>query len=1115
MRSLSESTKKINVTKKEDENKLLDTLNNLQTRMDQADAAISDLQNEVNSQTLDKDLVTADVLNATTANAGNINATNASIDEAYISHLDSDLTEAVEVRSHKVIASEKTTSPVFEGNEATIGDLTVTGTASIANIEFGDLSAEDITADDIVSQSISNENTTTTKDLVVTDGATLNEMTANEATITEADISEADISDANITDSKITNIDDNVVLQNRYIIFDKNYVDINQVVSETDFVVIEVPIFSAGDYRLLYANPVTNEIYFSMVINNTYDNCYFSYYKGEDPKYLDQVAIKDMKLYIKTWVAGRLYYHSDSFNTKLPTNSYGDWPIDLNTLDYPLFNATRRRATVYTNYVNIGMNDAEFGSGVLSLYNTDDYNRVATYDNPAEYDPNNDKIAYFYLPDQSVNIGDNVKFGWVEANVVKGDDFIDTYIQDNQYLIKRNGTTELTRESPVDNTVDETLLNRTGDHLITERSIANWNGQTNRQYTPPPVHQEWTSNNIVGFTEGSSGTTADKVVTLSDNIQYAWRGDDSHIPTSSDSLDDVVADTNTSYIAPVYRDNIPESYDMVLKSVSAINYFIGVYRPIYDNNNNVAYFVDPALPEIPYSIDSSVMIQNIIDAYNTAGISNIFVAFVTNIYSGWFMCTACFGEDDIGEIKASIENDNNHVFTENVDITDRWSTTSSVKTFYYDDFYVSDLVYKVNGGTQPDVDPDIGNNYTIIPTNAEQVTKNRTEFTYETPYIPAQYSSSITHVGKIEEGEWDAGDVVAPNIAATNNLYVDNDVDIIGDVAIGGDLNVAGTITTVHSEEVTTKENTIELREGATTGLVPGDVSGLIINNYDGDNSDSGILLDSEGTLRIGDLNSLEPVATRAESANMTDGNIIEWDATNLKLVDAGVSVSDLQDSITEVGKTLELTGWDEYLDKVVGTGGTAPAGMTDVITQIAAYMTANEYTALFFKAASSASQVTTYLGDTTTYPKVFEYIVDKSTGTTVQMASLTISALSHISGTSQFAASQYDFTNNVWLPIRTTYGLTVSPDAAAGTINTSGATTAENILRVGAKNSIHIEIGKASSLVTEICSKDGNDIKGGILDLAATSVRIPSGTNLIIPKTAPTTPSQGMIWVY
>lgn len=173
-------------------------------------------------------------------------------------------------------------------------------------------------------------------------------------------------------------------------------------------------------------------------------------------------------------------------------------------------------------------------------------------------------------------------------------------------------------------------------------------------------------------------------------------------------------------------------------------------------------------------------------------------------------------------------------------------------------------------------------------------------------------------------------------------LAVEDDTVIDGTVAIKGDLWVDGTTHTVDEEEVISQADTITLRANNSSSL-GSNLSGLVINKYNG-TDDLGIVADSDGTLRVGtgtgtetcyqsisydyvnnkwytdpedittevtpvgnltswaskekeepfttytdavftlfDKTTLEPVMTRDESTDMTDGQIICWDSTGNK----------------------------------------------------------------------------------------------------------------------------------------------------------------------------------------------------------------------------------------
>ena len=159
------------------------------------------------------------------------------------------------------------------------------------------------------------------------------------------------------------------------------------------------------------------------------------------------------------------------------------------------------------------------------------------------------------------------------------------------------------------------------------------------------------------------------------------------------------------------------------------------------------------------------------------------------------------------------------------------------------------------------------------------------------------------------------------------------------DVHISGDLYVDGTSHIVQTETVATKDNTVVLRQNASGGISSGEVSGLVINKYNGTDSLS-LVTDCSGTLRVGtgtgvetcypticynntdgnwyindvvtpitgnltsyatknedapytiytdavftviDETTLEPLMTRDEASHMTNKGLVYWDATEVE----------------------------------------------------------------------------------------------------------------------------------------------------------------------------------------------------------------------------------------
>lgn len=137
-------------------------------------------------------------------------------------------------------------------------------------------------------------------------------------------------------------------------------------------------------------------------------------------------------------------------------------------------------------------------------------------------------------------------------------------------------------------------------------------------------------------------------------------------------------------------------------------------------------------------------------------------------------------------------------------------------------------------------------------------------------------------------------------IGTTDDISVTGDLSVAGDSVLNGDLNVNGNIYNQgasyesHMEQVFTENDYIIMRDNAVTGLAPGDFSGFQVKKYDGTN-DGRLVIDDSGTARVGDVGDEQPLLTREESANLTDGALLKWDASNSKAVDEGTVGTDTQ----------------------------------------------------------------------------------------------------------------------------------------------------------------------------------------------------------------------------
>lgn len=113
------------------------------------------------------------------------------------------------------------------------------------------------------------------------------------------------------------------------------------------------------------------------------------------------------------------------------------------------------------------------------------------------------------------------------------------------------------------------------------------------------------------------------------------------------------------------------------------------------------------------------------------------------------------------------------------------------------------------------------------------------------------------------------------------------------DITINGNIIQKGDTYKTHAEELYTKKDIIFTREGAISTLGDNEYTGIQAVKYDGTN-DGQLVFDKDGTARVGDVGDTQPLATRSEKEELVGGNLLQWDAVNNKIIDAGKSTSDL-----------------------------------------------------------------------------------------------------------------------------------------------------------------------------------------------------------------------------
>ena len=206
-------------------------------------------------------------------------------------------------------------------------------------------------------------------------------------------------------------------------------------------------------------------------------------------------------------------------------------------------------------------------------------------------------------------------------------------------------------------------------------------------------------------------------------------------------------------------------------------------------------------------------------------------------------------------------------------------------------------------------------------------------------------------------------------------LDVSGNAKITGDAFVSGDLTVSGTVHSVDQEEVVADGDTITLRANNNLPLGSGQVSGIVVNKYNG-TDDLTVATGNDGTLRVGtaagtgteytnialnhsdgkyytfegdvytlvdpqpsgnmtawtgkeevqgythyatatftvvDTTTLSPIATRDEEENMNDGGVVVWDGTSTSMKTVPLPTNNAQALVSK---------WTEDPDTHVVTKG-------------------------------------------------------------------------------------------------------------------------------------------------------------------------------------------------
>ena len=203
-------------------------------------------------------------------------------------------------------------------------------------------------------------------------------------------------------------------------------------------------------------------------------------------------------------------------------------------------------------------------------------------------------------------------------------------------------------------------------------------------------------------------------------------------------------------------------------------------------------------------------------------------------------------------------------------------------------------------------------------------------------------TGNTTISGTLEAGNTN----ITGNTTIGGTLDVSGNTKLTGDTFVSGDLTVSGTVHSIDQEEIVADGDTVTLRANNNLPLATGQVSGIVVNKYNG-TDDLTVATGNDGTLRVGtaegtdtnytnialnhsdgkyytyendtytlldpqpngnmtswtgknvvggythyatavftviDTTTLSPIATRDEEANMNDGGVIVWNSTSTSM---------------------------------------------------------------------------------------------------------------------------------------------------------------------------------------------------------------------------------------
>lgn len=304
----------------------------------------------------------------------------------------------------------------------------------------------------------------------------------------------------------------------------------------------------------------------------------------------------------------------------------------------------------------------------------------------------------------------------------------------------------------------------------------------------------------------------------------------------------------------------------ILSKVSTNVYDDATREYTFDGTENVIYY--DYLPDQSLNKDDNVQFNKIVTSEFSATSSDISESLTVgekvklpNIYNGPALTE---------EEKAALPDDTLLIDTNVISRKTTKASTVQIKPFVpYDENNVSEnrpLVYDaVNDVLKKSTgDIDVSGNLTI---------GGNTDITGNT-----------TIDGTLEAGNTKVNGTLEAGKTTIGALDVSGDAKLTGNTFISGDLTVSGTVHSIDQEEIVADGDTVTLRANNNLPLATGQVSGIVVNKYNG-TDDLTVATGNDGTLRVGTAEGTDTTYTNI-ALNHSDGKYYTYENDTYTLID-------------------------------------------------------------------------------------------------------------------------------------------------------------------------------------------------------------------------------------